>query len=894
MANLIGKTLGPYRVIDQIGLGGMATVYKAYQPSMDRYVALKVLSTHLSQTPAFVKRFQQEAKMIAKLEHLHILPVYDHDEEGDYLYLVMRYIEAGTLKDRLNRGALSLEDTRRVVSQVGSALEYAHQMGVVHRDLKPSNILVDRQGDCYLTDFGIARMVEGALGMTGSNIIGTPQYMAPEQGESARVDHRADIYAMGVVIYEMLTGRPPYDAETPFAVVLKHLTEPLPLPRNLRPNLPEEVERVMLKALAKNPADRYQSMAELVAAFDRAVEAAPAGIAQVTPAAPLAATAEPVATGSLPASSAWRRWLAAQPPWLLGAAVLGLIVLVVAGLILSQVPGRVEISGGQVQVILPTDTVMPTILPLPTATEAAVVIPPTITAPPTREKITATPKPTSTRVVLPTVAVSSAVEQAPALAGLVDEAVAGRNWAEALTAISEAIKLDPANPQYYLRRAFIYDAGLGQMDKAVADASMAIELAPSLVEAWKTRGTASMHGGECGPALLDIEQAIALDPERFDSYVDRADVLRCLGRFDEAIADYGRGLALNPSSSWAYWTRGMLYEQKGDLAAALADYGQAITLQPDDAWASTDFYNSRAGVYRALDQHRQALADCQMILQLIPNDPRGFYCRGMSELAQGEEAQARADLEQAVTLTPVSAWSEWVTEAARAEMAQLSPATSAPVAASPHTSVDQGRAFAEPILAAIANRKPNFEDDFSTASAGWEIDTYDNSGLDQFAIENGQLRLFMGGPRTLTHVRHPSVRFNDFVLVVDAIIESPGSVEGPGIGWRYSAEGAHSFVVWTNHVWETRYCNSSECEPNYASGDSGEIVAGKPVQLMVVAKGNTFALYLDGQPLAYADDPSRPPGVEISLFAHSNAAERSAIVAFDNFKIWNLADLSGL
>ncbi len=242
MSNLMGKTLGPYRVIEQIGLGGMATVYKAYQPSMERYVALKILSTHLSQTPTFVKRFQQEAKMIAKLEHLHILPVYDHGEEGEYLYLVMRFIEAGTLKDRLGQGASSLEDTRRVVSQVGSALEYAHQMGVVHRDLKPNNILVDRQGDCYLTDFGIARMVEGALGLTGSNIIGTPQYMPPEQGESAQVDQRADIYAMGVVIYEMLTGRPPYDAETPFAVVMKHLTEPLPLPSSLRPDLPEEVE----------------------------------------------------------------------------------------------------------------------------------------------------------------------------------------------------------------------------------------------------------------------------------------------------------------------------------------------------------------------------------------------------------------------------------------------------------------------------------------------------------------------------------------------------------------------------------------------------------------------------------------------------------------------------
>jgi serine/threonine protein kinase len=144
MPDLIGKTLGPYRIVEQIGLGGMATVYKAYQPSMDRYVALKVLSTHLTQDATFVKRFQQEARVIAKLEHLHILPVYDHSEENGYLYLVMRCIEAGTLKDRLAQSPLSLEEARRVVVQVGSALEYAHQLGVVHRDLKPSNVLIDR------------------------------------------------------------------------------------------------------------------------------------------------------------------------------------------------------------------------------------------------------------------------------------------------------------------------------------------------------------------------------------------------------------------------------------------------------------------------------------------------------------------------------------------------------------------------------------------------------------------------------------------------------------------------------------------------------------------------------------------------------------------------------
>jgi len=359
MPDLIGKTIGSYRIVSQIGLGGMATVFKAYQPSMDRYVALKVLSTHLAQDTNFIKRFQQEAKIIAKLEHLHILPVYDHGEQDGYLYLVMRFIEAGTLKDRLQQGPLSLGGARRVVQQVGSALEYAHQLGVIHRDMKPSNILVDPQGDCYLTDFGIAKIVEGTLGLTGSGIVGTPHYMAPEQSRSHTVDHRADIYAMGVVIYEMVTGQLPYDAETPFAVVMKHISEPLPLPRAIRPDLPEAVERVILRALAKDPADRYQSMRDLVTAFDQAVQTAPdkALAPHVSPAREPAAAPALTPTVLISRRASLQRWLAAQPAWLLPAAGLALVVMVLAGVILSRIPGRVEIAGGQLQLVTPTAAV---------------------------------------------------------------------------------------------------------------------------------------------------------------------------------------------------------------------------------------------------------------------------------------------------------------------------------------------------------------------------------------------------------------------------------------------------------------------------------------------------------------------------------------------------------
>ncbi len=318
MANLIGQNLGPYRIIEQIGLGGMATVYKAYQPSMDRYVAVKVLPAHFMQDPAFVERFEREARTIAKLEHPHILPVFDYGQTtGGITYIAMRYVEAGTLADLLAQKTPPLEEAFRLFNQMADALAYAHEQGVVHRDIKPSNMLVDSRGQIFLTDFGLARMIEGSSNLTGSMILGTPAYMAPELGEGQPADKLSDIYALGVVLYELATGRPPFQAETPMAVMLKHMTEPLPLPRQLNPAIPEALEQIILKALAKNPADRYPDIPAMMAAL-RKMPAPP----PLTAPPPSAATAIP--QKKFPA---WGRWAIAGLgiALLTGAAILFLI-----------------------------------------------------------------------------------------------------------------------------------------------------------------------------------------------------------------------------------------------------------------------------------------------------------------------------------------------------------------------------------------------------------------------------------------------------------------------------------------------------------------------------------------------------------------------------------------
>lgn len=265
---MIGSTLGPYQIIEEIGHGGMGVVYKALQPSINRAVAIKVLPRQLAADTTFVARFKREVQLIARLEHAHILPVYDYGESDGLLYIVMRYLPSGTLKTRLDAGRLPLRDAARILSQLASALDYAHKHGVIHRDIKPANVLIDAQGDVFLTDFGIAKEAEGTFDLTGSSLIGTPQYMSPEQGQGLSLDGRSDVYALGVVLYEMISGRLPYHADSLLGMVMQHINAPLPEVRSHAPDLPQPIEAVLHKALAKQPQDRYTTAGALSTAFD--------------------------------------------------------------------------------------------------------------------------------------------------------------------------------------------------------------------------------------------------------------------------------------------------------------------------------------------------------------------------------------------------------------------------------------------------------------------------------------------------------------------------------------------------------------------------------------------------------------------------------------------------
>lgn len=315
MTSLIGQSLGPYQVVELIGQGAMATVYKAYQPESERYVAVKVPSPEYAQEPNFIEAFIHEAQIIARLNHPHVLPFYDFSEHANTRYMVTKYVPS-SLADRLGQ-PIPLPKTLDYIEQIATALDYCHAQHILHCDVKPKNILVDEQDQLYLTDFGLARtMGPGQLTHASNGAYkhgwhlpvdiwpavyalkfivgelltghipysGTPEYISPEQGRGAPVDLRTDVYSLGIILFEMLIGQVPYRADTDELTVLKHITHPVPHPSQINPQVSEGVDQVVVKALAKDPDHRFSSAGELALALGQAVLCSEPTLLAVSPA----------------------------------------------------------------------------------------------------------------------------------------------------------------------------------------------------------------------------------------------------------------------------------------------------------------------------------------------------------------------------------------------------------------------------------------------------------------------------------------------------------------------------------------------------------------------------------------------------------------------------------
>jgi serine/threonine-protein kinase len=273
-----GSSFGPYRIVGPLGRGGMAAVYRAHDPVLEREVALKVLPPEFLHDPAFAERFRQEARVAARLEHPNVVPVHAFGIDEGRPWMAMRLLDGGSLSARLDGGPLPPTQAAAVLRDVAAALDYAHARGVVHRDVKPANVLLDSAGRAYLADFGIARLVEGSSVATATGMLqGTPSYMAPEQALGEKVGPAADVYALGVMAFECLTGRVPYTGTTPVAVLMKHVHEPVPAP--LPGELPPPLGDTLRRALAKRPHERWPTPGAFAAALEQAAAGAPDTVA---------------------------------------------------------------------------------------------------------------------------------------------------------------------------------------------------------------------------------------------------------------------------------------------------------------------------------------------------------------------------------------------------------------------------------------------------------------------------------------------------------------------------------------------------------------------------------------------------------------------------------------
>ena len=375
ISSLIGHTVGGrYKIEGLLGQGGMSTVYKAFDPNLQRPVAVKIIHPHLSRDPEFVRRFEQEAAAVAQLRHPNIIQVYDFNHDGDIYYMVLDYVPGKTLKDWLRtldtaKRRFPVDDSIRIMAIVCQAAAYAHQQGLIHRDLKPANLILTPKGQPILMDFGVTKMLDGTEYTATGTIVGTAKYMSPEQACGEHPDERSDIYSLGVMLYELVAGQPPFEADTTVAVLMKHVNEPVPDIRQVQRDIPNELVEIIEKALAKDPNDRFQTASELAAAlkvvYGLTRTAASTGDVQQTvrsnnqeSAQPAPAKSTPATGKSSPAAST-RSFRPGRPVvWLFGAAAIGLILLLSLGVIilftrLFQSPDQAEeaLAGGAEQTL---------------------------------------------------------------------------------------------------------------------------------------------------------------------------------------------------------------------------------------------------------------------------------------------------------------------------------------------------------------------------------------------------------------------------------------------------------------------------------------------------------------------------------------------------------------
>jgi serine/threonine protein kinase/tetratricopeptide (TPR) repeat protein len=727
--DLSGRTLGRYQVLERLGRGGMAEVYRAYQPSLDRFVAIKVIYPHLAGDPALLERFGREARAVAALHHPNIVQVHDFDVQSGSAFMAMEFISGPTLKAAIQnlhqRGQLlPLPIVGLIVGQLADALGYAHEQRVVHRDVKPANVLIRRRGPAeaplgdaevdalllgigptsvVLTDSGVARIIKDSVEHTAAGtILGSPAYMSPEQGRGERVDARSDIYSLGIVLYELLTGQVPFDADTPFAIVIKHSTAPLPPPRRLRPDLPTPIEQVLLKALAKDPQDRFQDAAAFGAALREVTGSASAAAGGLTPMPFATARLESDSSPSLGASRETRVVEVTAAPQsapptqaapaaapqprprggsclrrsLIGLAVLTVLALIIVG---AFVAGGALVFRGLGQagaLVVPTEFSQQATA----AAEEGTVLPFSPDAQPSATVDQSDPV---------------AVALADGLAACSGPGCPDGSASRALDIYNAAIADTPDSAELLAARAqlYIWWDLYTYAEEARADIASALDLDDELAAAYLARGSlnwAIVQDTTAPPTPLDdFNRAVELEPELLDAYMQRARYLFNAPDFyndvspsrdqviadtsfvierdptdiaalnlraetyandrkpDEALADTNTVLTLDPSNVNALMRRGRLNRYQFDNPeAAIADFAAIIAIDPKDSEA----HEGHGALLVMAGDYEGALEDAEALVANDPANAANLIFRGFTYLSLGRDAEAQQDFEDALAL----------------------------------------------------------------------------------------------------------------------------------------------------------------------------------------------------------------------------------------------------
>lgn len=815
----------------------MAAVYKAYHASMERYVALKILPRQLANDPQFIGRFKQEAKLLAQLQHAHILPVFDYGEADNFTYIVMPLIKGGTLARLLHGQPLPLKQILNILTQVGSALDYAHASGLVHRDVKPSNVLIDESGNCLLTDFGVAKIVEGAAKLTGTGgILGTPAYMAPEQGRGGKIDHRSDLYSLGVMLYEMATGRVPYDAETPVAIIFKHIQDPLPLPRSINPSLPESVELVILKSLSKNPEDRYATAGEMAKALEKAI----AGATIVAEAPPTQVEEPKTEIKTLPHP----KRSTGLPPMAVAAAILLALLFIGSGIIVWL--GRENIF----QAVNLAAVTMPSTSPAPTFTPSIVI---------TRVP---SPMPTSAPSPQPTATSVDGV-QLRQCGDDGDDLCLGNK----ILMLSKTHSQNRGASWSPDGKRIVFSACLKQEEKLAFCNDLFIvnrddaNITPLLrspsndaVPMWSPDGKwiAFHQDGNLSLIQPDGKNVRPMSSgQNFCPY----------------------GIAWSPDSQHIAWLAGPCEEYPNAVWVIDRDGTRltALTLIGAVRWSMEILQNiAWQPDGKAILAKAESGEIYQIDIALCASKPNGCDAKSFTKVKE---------LPASWLPTYYPPWGG----------ALVQPTLPPPKPAHP------AQSFAEPILKAIADRRPDFSDDFSNPTSGWDVGSSSND-----RGENIGKRGYVSGEYFIESMPNTGLGasygtglvYSDFVAEMDARF-----IFGVGQAmWGF------------NFRQPTFLTNRYEIKVGVEGGGMmltvvkpsqtvflAQVAAplrpeGQANHLFVIAKGSTIAVYMNGEPVIFARDETHTRG-GMSLFTGSNDPSVGARVHFDNFKIWDISKL---